>query len=106
MSSNANEPNVSAPVADEATDLQKLIHAIAAAAGPGIIKSAMIANDLYDPQISGVVFDADEPGGGYVAAQELAQGTTYILLGVGKLGVGKLPPGITIANRWLPKGAG
>lgn len=96
MSSNANEPNVSAPVADDAADLQELIHTIAAAAGPNVVKSAMIATDLYDPQISGVVFDADEPGGGYVAAQELAQGVTYIVLGVGKLGVGKQPAGIRI----------
>ena len=103
MSSNENEQSVSALVADDTADIQQLIHVIAAAAGLGVVKSAMIATDLYDPQLSGVVFDANEPGGGYVASQELAQGVTYLLLGVGKLGVGKLPPGITVVSKWLPK---
>ena len=38
------------------------------------------------------------PGGGYIAEQELAPGVAYIVLGVGKLGVGKLPAGIRVVT--------
>ena len=93
MSTSATSPNASAPAADR--DLAGVVQAIAAAI-PGVVQSIMVVIDVLDGNVSGVVLDADEPGGGYVAEQELAQGVTYILLGVGKLGVGKFPAGIRV----------
>lgn len=94
MSYNGNKPSASAPAA-EGVDIQQVIRALIDAAGPGVIKSAFVAAGLFDPQLSGVVFDPTEPGGGYLAEQELAQGATYIVLGVGK-GVGNQEPGIAV----------
>lgn len=94
MSYNASKPNVSAPVAED-VDLREVVHAIIDAAGPGVIKSVVIAAGLFDPQLSGVVLDPTEPGGGYLVEHELAQGITYIVLGVGK-GAGSQEPGIFI----------
>ena len=79
--------NVSAPAVDH--DLAGVLQAIATAV-PGVVASIMVINDVLDGNISGVVLDPDEPGGGYVAEQELAPGVVYLVLGVGKLGVGKL----------------
>ena len=93
MSYNESKPSASAPVS-EGVDIQEVIRAIIDAAGPGVIKSAMIAAGLFDPQLSGVVLDPTEPEGGYLVEQELAQGVTYVLLGVGK-GVGNQEPGIS-----------
>lgn len=93
MSYNASKQNASAPVA-EGVDIQEVIRAIIDAAGPGVIKSAMIAAGLLDPQLSGVVLDLAEPGGGYLVERELVPGATYIVLGVGK-GVGNQEPGIS-----------
>lgn len=96
MSHNVKQPNVSAPVAEAAMlDPESMIRAIVAAVGPGVVKSALIAGGLFDPQLSGVVIDTSEPGGGYVVEQELAQGVTYIVLGVG---VGNQEPGITVVK--------
>lgn len=94
MSYNANKLSASAPVV-EGVDIKALLYAIIEAAGPGVIKSALIATGLYDPQLSGVVLDQAEPGGGYLVEQELAQGVTYIVLGVGK-GVGNQEAGIFV----------
>jgi hypothetical protein len=58
----------------------------------------MLITDVLDGQISGVVLDPTEPGGGYVTEQELAPAATYVVLGVGKLGVGKLPAGIRVID--------
>ncbi len=93
MSYNENKPNASAPVA-EGVDIQEVIRAIIDAAGPGVIKSAMIVAGLLDPQLSGVVLDSTEPGGGYLVERELVPGATYVLLGVG-MGVGNQEPGIS-----------
>ena len=94
MSYNGNKPSASAPVV-EGVDIQQVLHAMIAAAGPGVVKSAFVAAGLFDPQLSGVVLDPTEPGGGYLAEQELAQGAIYIVLGVGK-GVGNQEPGIHV----------
>lgn len=99
MSYNASKPSASAPVS-EAVDLRQMIRALSDAAGPGVIKSALIAAELLDPQLSGVVIDPEEPGGGYLAEQELAAGVTYIVLGVGK-GVGNQVAGISVVSDWL-----
>ena len=93
MSTNATSPNVSAPAVDH--DLAGVLQAIATAV-PGVVASIMVINDVLDGNISGVVLDPDEPGGGYVAEQELAPGVVYLVLGVGKLGVGKLGVGIHV----------
>ncbi len=99
MSHNANRPSASAPVA-EGVDTQQVIRVIAAAVPHGVIKSDMVASGLLDLSISGVVLDPSEPGGGYLAEQELAPGATYIILGVGK-GVG-IEPGIILINKVAP----
>ncbi len=96
MSTSANKPEPSAPAAVEAEhELLGVVRAMSAAA-PGVVQSIILVTDVLDGQVSGVVLDATEPGGGYVAEQELAPGVAYIVLGVGKLGVGKLPPGIRV----------
>ncbi len=92
MSHNVSKPSVSAPAA-EGVDVEQLARALIATAGPGVVTSAIAISGLFDPQLSGVVIDPDEPGGGYLVERELAQGVTYILLGVGK-GVG-IERGIT-----------
>lgn len=99
MSHNASKQNASAPTA-EGVDAQQVIRVIAASVPPGVIKSVMVASGLLDVSISGVVLDPSEPGGGYLAEQELAPGATYIILGVGK-GVG-IEPGITLVDGCQP----
>lgn len=99
MSHNASKLSASAP-AVEGVDTNELIRAIAAAVPHGIIKSVMVASGLLDLSISGVVLDSSEPGGGYLAEQELAPGATYIILGVGR-GVG-IEPGIILINKVAP----
>ncbi len=94
MSYNGNKPSASAPAA-EGVDIQRVIAAMIAAAGSGVVKSAFVAAGLFDPQLSGVVLDHTEPGGGYLVEQELAQEVTYIVMGVGK-GVGNQEAGITV----------
>ena len=94
MSYSENKPSASAPIV-EGVDIEQLIRALVDAAGPGVVQSAMIAAGLLDPQISGVVLDPTEPGGGYLVETELAQEVTYIVLGVGK-GVGSCAPGISV----------
>lgn len=102
MSTNATSPSASAPGADTDTaDLEGVVRAILAAA-PGVVQSIMVVADVLDGNISGVVLDPTEPGGGYISEQELAPGVTYIVLGVGKLGVGNHPAGIRVASEWLP----
>lgn len=93
MSTNATLPSASAPAAEH--DLHGVVQVIAAAL-PGVVQSVMAVADVLDGNVSGVVLDPDEPGGGYVSEQELAPGVVYLILGVGKLGVGKLPAGIRI----------
>jgi len=88
------------PVSAADLDLEDVVRAIAGAV-PGVAVTVMLAVDLLAPAISGVVEDPDEPAGGYLDEQELAKGVTYIILGVGKLGVGKLPAGIHIVNELL-----
>lgn len=96
MSTIAKEPEPSVPAAAEAdNDLLGVVRALCAAA-PGVVQSIMLITDVIDGQVSGVVLDPSEPGGGYIAEQELAPAATYILLGVGKLGVGKLTSGIRV----------
>ena len=56
----------------------------------------MVVRDVLDGSISGVVLDPTEPGGGYIDEQELAPSVVYLILGVGKLGVGKFPAGIRV----------
>jgi hypothetical protein len=96
MSHNVSKPSASAPVA-EGVEIEQVIRALSAAAGPGVIQSAMVAAGLFDPQLSGVVLDPSEPGGGYLAEMELAQGVTYLVLGVGK-GVGNTEAGIRVVQ--------
>lgn len=93
MSTNANSPNTSAPAAER--DLAGVVQTITAAV-PGVVQSVMVIANVLDANVSGVVLDLDEPGGGYVSEQELAPGVVYLILGVGKLGVGKLPAGIHV----------
>lgn len=93
MSTNVTLPSASAPAAEH--DLQEVVQTIAAAV-PGVVQSIMVVADVLDGNVSGVVLDPDEPGGGYVSEQELAPGVVYLILGVGKLGVGKLPAGIRV----------
>ena len=96
MSTSANKPEPSAPAAAEAeSGVLGVVRAMCAAA-PGVVQSIMLIHDVLDGQVSGVVLDPSEPGGGYISEQELAPDVTYIVLGVGKLGVGKLSPGIRI----------
>lgn len=92
MSTNATLPSASVPAAEH--DLQAVVQTIAAAL-PGVVQSVMVVADVLDGNVSGVVLDPDEPGGGYVSEQELAPGVVYLILGVGKLGVG-MPPGIHV----------
>lgn len=101
MSYNASKQNVSAPVA-EGVDIQEVIRAIVAAAGQGVIKSTLIAAGLFDLQLSGIVLDPTEPGGGYLVEQELAQGVTYLVLGVGKR-VAIQEPGIRVIATPAPE---
>lgn len=98
MSTNANALNPSAPeVAGIDGGLLGVVDVLRTAA-PGVVKSIMIVADVLDGVVSGVVLDDAEPGGGYVAEQELAQGVTYLILGVGKLGVGNMPAGIHVVE--------
>lgn len=103
MSTSATSPNASAPAIDQAdtADLQGVVQAITAAV-PGVVQSLMVIVNVHDGNVSGVVLDPDEPGGGYVAEQELAPGVAYLVVGVGRLGVANHPAGVHILNDWLP----
>lgn len=102
MSTSVTRPSASAPpAADAPADLEGVVKAIAAAV-PGVVQSVMVVADVLDGNVSGVVLDPEEPGGGYVDEQELAPGVVYLILGVGKRGVGKTPAGVRVASEWLP----
>lgn len=102
MSTSASKPSASASaVTDPPADLEGVVRAVTAAV-PGVVQSVMVVADVLDGNISGVVLDPEEPGGGYIAEQELAPGVVYLVLGVGKLGVGNVPAGVRVANEWLP----
>jgi len=103
MSTSATSPSASAPATDIAAvpDLAGVVRAILATA-PGVVQSIMVVRDVLDGNISGVVLDPAEPGGGYVDEQELAPNTTYLVLGVGSIDADQLPAGISIVTNWRP----
>lgn len=49
---------------------------------PGLVQSAVVCANVTGGVVSGVVVDADEPGGGYISEWELADGAVYLVLGV------------------------
>lgn len=83
MSINGKQPSVSVPAL--AVDLDSILTSIKAAL-PGVVQSVIVVSaGVVDGEVSGVVLDDTEPGGGYISSQELATGCTYILLGVGNV---------------------
>jgi hypothetical protein len=59
-----------------------VVELIVAALPPGMVKSVLLCANLAGGSVSGVVEDADEPGGGYISEWELADGAVYLVLGV------------------------
>lgn len=59
-----------------------VVTAIIAALPPGVVQSVVLCANVSGGSVSGVVEDADEPGGGYISEWELADGAVYLLLGV------------------------
>lgn len=45
----------------------------------------MVVSGVVDGEVSGVVIPDDDPDNDYIAAQELADGVVYLVVGVGKL---------------------
>jgi hypothetical protein len=62
---------------------EDVIEAIRAALGD-VCRVVMVVSGVVDGEVSGVVM-GDAPDDDYIAAQELAAGVVYLVIGVGKM---------------------
>ena len=77
-----NEIAPALPGASIATT-EDAIEAIRAALGD-VCRVVMVVSGVVDGEVSGVVM-GDTPDDDYIAAQELAAGVVYLVIGVGKM---------------------
>lgn len=56
--------------------------ALVSALPSGMVHSVMLAANLTGGTVGGVVLDAEEAEGGYISEWDLADGATYLVLGV------------------------
>lgn len=88
-----NEEIAPAPPAPEIASVEAAIDKIRATLGD-LCKVVMVASGVVDGELSGVVI-GDTPEDDYISSQELADGTVYIIIGLGKAPTA-LPAGVVL----------
>ncbi len=73
--------------------VEEAIDVVRAALGD-TVTSIMIATSVVDGELSGVVLGEDED---YISGEELVDGVTYILVGLGRLKT-SAEPGVTVVE--------
>lgn len=88
------EENAPARPASEIASVEAAVEIIRAVLGD-LCRVVMVASGVVDGEISGVVLGEDEADGDYISSQELADGSAYIVIGLGKLPT-EQEPGVVI----------
>ena len=88
-----NNENAPAPPGARITTAEDAIEAVRAALGDAA-RVVMVVSGVVDGEVSGVVM-GDTPDEDYIAAQELAAGVVYLVVGVGKLPTAQ-PAGVVV----------
>ncbi len=84
---------VPAPPGASIATTEDAIEAIRAALGE-TCRVVMVVSGVVDGEVSGVVI-GDTPDDDYIAAQELAAGVVYLIVGVGKMPTAQ-PAGVVV----------
>ena len=88
-----NNENAPAPPGARIATAEDAIEAVRAARGDAA-RVVMVVSGVVDGEVSGVVM-GDTPDEDYIAAQELAAGVVYLVVGVGKLPTAQ-PAGVVV----------
>jgi len=88
-----NNENAPAPPGARIATAEDAIEAVRAALGDAA-RVVMVVSGVVDGEVSGVVM-GDTPDEDYIAAQELAAGGVYLVVGVGKLPTAQ-PAGVVV----------